>query len=293
MRASVTAVATVVLVTSLALSEEKKSAPARMRIQQPGILVIAHRGDSGSYPENTLPAFQAAIKAKSDFIELDYYHSKDGIPVVFHDKTLDRTTNAVKIWGEQKIAIGSKTFEQLRQLDAGSWFDARYAGIKIPTLEESLDVIQTGSYTLVERKAGDAATCVRILKEKNLLGEVAVQAFDWKFVKDCHALAPELALGALGSKELTADRLDEIANTGAMFIGWKHDDLTREAVEAAKARGLKVWVYTVDESADATRVINLGVDGIITNEPRKIRSLVERSRVPAPQPKVPVPAVAP
>lgn len=268
---------------ALAAAAESSQSAAVKRIRRPVPLVIAHRGDSRDFPENTVPAFEAALAAKADFVELDYYHSSDGVPIVFHDKTLDRTTNAVALWGEKKIPVGSKTLEQLRTLDAGSWKNPKFAGTRIPTLSEALDVIQTGSFTLVERKSGDAETCVDMLKEKQLLDTVAVQAFDWDYIRDCHKLAPGLALGALGSKELTADRLAEIQTTGAMFIGWNHADLTPESVQAAHALGFKVWAYTVNDPADARRLLAIGVDGLISDVPALIRRVVnERQQLEVP-----------
>src|SRR3954470_1482511 len=104
-------------------------------------MLIAHRGGARIAPENTLPAFSSAMALGVDFIELDYLHTANNVPVVFHDRTLDRTTNAVALWGGRDIALKSKTAEELYQLDAASWFDARFAGARIPTLEEALALI--------------------------------------------------------------------------------------------------------------------------------------------------------
>jgi glycerophosphoryl diester phosphodiesterase len=233
-------------------------------------LVIAHRGNSSQAPENTLPAFVSAIDAGADLIELDYYHSSDEVPVVFHDKELDRTTNARELLGREKIRLDSLPLTQLRRLDAGSWFDARYQGARIPTLDEALDTIQSGSTTLVERKAGDAATCVKLLRQKRLLDHVIVQAFDWAYLRDCHRLAPDLVLGALGSEQLTQARLAEIEASGAKIVGWKQQDLRSEDIRAIHERGLKAWVYTVNEPETALRLVEMGIDGIITDDPSRL-----------------------
>ncbi len=111
--------------------------PAARLVVQPGVLVIAHRGASADYPENTIPAFQAAADARADLIELDYYHSKDQVPIVFHDKELDRTTDACQQLGREKIAVGTLPLQQLQQLDAGTWFRPEFAGTRIPTLREA------------------------------------------------------------------------------------------------------------------------------------------------------------
>ena len=83
----------------------RRPAAARSLVTKPGVLVIAHRGDSKVAPENTLPAFASAVKAGADLVELDYLHSADGVPVVFHDGELDRTTNACQLWGGEKIRL--------------------------------------------------------------------------------------------------------------------------------------------------------------------------------------------
>jgi len=172
------------LMEMLSLSSALAADPtaAQALINGSKVLIIAHRGNSSVAPENTLPAFQAALDAKADLIELDYYHAADGVPVVIHDEILDRTTDAEDVFGQPKLLVGGFSSAELKKLDAGSWFDEKFAKVRIPTLVESLDLIQSGSVTLVERKQGDAETIVRLLKGKNLLDKVVVQAFDWEYV---------------------------------------------------------------------------------------------------------------
>ncbi len=248
---------------------------AAQRIAARQLLIIAHRGDSGQYPENTGPAFRAAVTAGADLVELDYHHSADGVPVVIHDKTLDRTTDALRVFGGSKLPVAGRPLADLQRLDAGAWFHARFAGTRLPTLDEALDEIQAGSVTLVERKAGDAATCIALLQQKKLLDTVVVQAFDWEFLAACHRLAPSLVLGALGSKELAPAKLAEIERTGARVVGWNHEDLKPADIRTIQAGGRKVWVYTVDDPTRAKQLIANGVDGIITNKPGEMIRLRE------------------
>src|SRR2546430_10262563 len=114
--------------------------PARQLIASPGLLVIAHRGNSSVAPENTLPAFQSALDAKADLVELDYFHSADGVPVVIHDQILDRTTNAEEVLGQPKLLVGGLPLVDLRRLDVGSWFDEKFAETTMATLAEALDL---------------------------------------------------------------------------------------------------------------------------------------------------------
>lgn len=250
------------------------------RVQSPRPLVIAHRGYSIAAPENTVPAFQLALTTGADLIELDYYHSQDGVPVILHDSTLDRTTDAVARWGKGQRP-SARTAAELLSLDAGKWFSPIYGGTRLPSLEESLDVIQGGGgMTLIERKEGDPATLVKQLRARRLINQVVVQAFDWQFLRQLHELAPEQVLGGLGApgrladgsqptikdKGLNAAWLDELEKTGAKVAGWNRS-VSKAAVALAHQRGIKVWVYTIDDAETANALLDMGVDGIITNNP--------------------------
>lgn len=242
-------------------------------------LIIAHRGYSAAAPENTLPAFQLALSAAADLVELDYHHSRDGVLTVIHDGTLDRTTDAARRWGGAKIRVADQTFERLRLLDASSWRGSNQPPAVLPRLEEALDVIQSGSVTLIERKAGPAADCVELIRRKGLLNKVVVQAFDWAYLEEYHRLEPAQVLGALGpwgqykGKELTDEEkalapryIDEAKRIGARVIVW-NQQVDKAAVDHAHGQGMKVWVYTIDDPALMRRLLSVGVDGIITNNP--------------------------
>lgn len=259
-------------------AQEAPRAQRLMELTRP--LVIAHRGYSQFAPENTLPAFELAKKAGADLVELDYYHTRDGVPIVFHDAVLDRTTNAVEKWGMRGIRVGAKTAAELQTLDAGSWFDPKYRGTPLLLLTEALDAIQRDDgVTLIERKMGDAATCARLLRERKLINQVIVQAFDWTFLRELHELVPEQILGALGPPALSdgrklgeADRalapswIEAAVKTGARVVVWNRQ-VTRESVAQAHASGLEVWVYTINDAEPAIELVRLGVDGIITDNP--------------------------
>ena len=247
-------------------------------LKSPQVLVIAHRGNSSQAPENTLAAFREAVNVGANLVELDYYHCADGIPVVVHDRNLKRTTDAIRVLGIKDPLVDKQTLAQLERLDAGSWFDKKFARERIPTLEQALRVIQRGSTTLIERKGGDAKTCVTLLRRMNLLDQVIIQAFDWDYLNDCHRLAPQAVLGALGNKQLSTQRIHTIQSTGAQFIGWKHEDLVRDDIARVHRVGLKVWVYTVNQIARAKQLIDWGVDGIITDVPAIIQPLAKVNR---------------
>jgi glycerophosphoryl diester phosphodiesterase len=280
-----------------ALPAAEGDSPAEKILNSARTLVIAHRGYCEVAPENTIPAFKLAKAAGADLVELDYHHSKDGALVVLHDATLDRTTDAVARWGGKAIRADGKTLQELRPLDAGKWFHPQFAGTAMPTLQESLTEIQAGGgMTLIERKAGDAAACLKLLRERQLINQVIVQAFDWKYLADFHQQEPNQVLGALGppstrdGKKLTADEkalsqawIDEAQKTGARAVVW-NNQVTKETVAYAHQKNLKVWVYTINDPMEANRLLDLAVDGIITNNTGLIwRTIALRNATPQKQ----------
>ena len=255
---------------------------ALLRSDRP--LVIGHRGRSAVAPENTLTSFRLAMDAGADLVELDYHHTRDGVPIVIHDGTLDRTTDATNRWGGRDLRVADYSLEQLRPLSAGQWRSPAFAGETLPTLEEALSVIQARGVTLIERKGGDAFTCVQLLRAKQLLNRVVVQSFDWNYLRDYHRSEPDQVLGALGppgsrdgrtltdpEKALGTEWLDQIQALGARVAVWNRQ-VDAESVRAAHARGLRVWVYTINEPDLARSLVASGVTGIITDDPQRIQS---------------------
>lgn len=281
------------MVLPMSASAQPLAAPEL--VQTPRPLIIAHRGYSAIAPENTLPAFRMALATGADLVELDYYHSKDGVPIVLHDANLDRTTDAIRRWGSKGIHPASRDAAELLSLDAGSWFDPAFANTRLPALTAALELIQgKGGVTLIERKEGDPATLVKLLRERNWINRVVVQSFDWQYLREFHALAPEQVLGALGvpkvladgrkaperPKTLSAAWLDDLQRTGARLVVWNRE-ITADAVALAHQRGLKVWVYTINDPQEANRLLDLGVDGLITDNPGLLwRTLALRQRKP-------------
>lgn len=260
------------------------SAEVLLRLDRP--LVIAHRGFSSIAPENTLAAFEQALVAGADLTELDYHHTQDGRLVVIHDYSLDRTTDATNRWGGTNLKVADYPLEKLRELEAGNWFKQPHAGQRLPELGAALDVIQRGSITLIERKAGDAAACVALVRSKSLLNQVVVQSFNWDYLRDYHTQEPTQILAALGppgskdgrrltdsEKKLSAEWCAEVQAAGVRVVAWNRE-VDRRGVHAAHRRGLKVWVYTINDEKTAQRLLSAGVDGIITDQPTMLWKLM-------------------
>lgn len=247
------------------------------------ITVIAHRGNSSRAPENTLAAFRSAVEAGADYVELDARPSADGTIWVLHDATLDRTTNAVQTMNRKKVAIASVRDAELRQLNAGLWFSAQFIDEKLPTLADSLDVIQSGSRTLLEHKDGSAPAYAELLRRKGYVDKLIVQSFNWDFLQDMHRILPEQTLAALGGKELTDEKIADLPRTGAKIVAWQYQHLTAEHIARLHGLGYRVWTWTVDEPAEWERLVTGGIDGIITNKPIELREWLVANQSLIPQ----------
>lgn len=247
-------------------------------------LVIAHRGDSRSAPENTLPALLKAVRLDVDFVELDYHHSRDGVPIVFHDELLDQHTNARQQWPDAPpgIALADRTLSDLRQLDAGSWFSAEFVGTPISTLAEVCDAVLPHGMLAIERKSGDVATLLAVLNENAARQRCVVMAFELPFLAELHAADAELPLVALFEGEVTADKLSAAVQCGACAVGWDNATLTPAGIAQIHAQHLKAWCWTVDDRQRAAELWQAGLDGLITNVPHEMLQLRHEAKSPAP-----------
>lgn len=226
-------------------------------------LIIAHRGASAHAPDNTLKAIKLAVEAKADWIEFDVRAIADGNLILQHD-------------GEVKLADGAMaktaelTLESARAIDVGE-------GERMPLLSEA--IAACGELTpLIERKTGSAEAYFKVISELGVADRVVVQSFDWKFLRDLRELAPDIRLGMLGSDEITSERVEEILTFKPMMIGWKFSDLTQPDVEKLSAAGIEIAVYTVNDPAVATDLVEIGVDAIITDRPAEIRAALNAPR---------------
>jgi glycerophosphoryl diester phosphodiesterase len=231
-------------------------------------LVVAHRGASALAPENTLASFRLAVAQGAPAVECDVHLSADGVPVVIHDDTVDRTTNG-------RGAVASLTLDALRRLDAGSWHGRRFAGDGIPTLEETLPVCAGRARLFVELKAGGGqslvdATLAVLVRAPGL--EVAVITFDPEMVRLVARRRPDLPLGFLvRARDLTrhgtAAALEATTSLGAGFVAPDARAVTPAFLTSAHAAGLPVSVWTVDDRRSMRALTVAGADAITTHRP--------------------------
>jgi len=227
------------------------------------LVVEAHRGDSANAPENTLAAFRAAVALPVGWIELDVHPSKDGTLVVIHDDTVDRTTDG-------SGAISELTLEALHHLDAGSWFDARFAGERIPTLAEVLDLVgPTGTRLNIEIKSPPpgldvARPVVDLLRQAGKAREYVVSSFDLSVLLEVQAIAPEITLALIGHGP---EILPLALRHRLPWIHGYHATLDEVIIRDAHANGIKVNAWTVDDPSTLASWVAKGVDKLCTNRP--------------------------
>jgi len=243
-------------------------------------ITVAHRGDSGSFPENTLPAFESAVRKAADMVELDFHQTADNQLACIHDATLDRTTDSRRTLRRNKLAVAKFPMQELRKLDAGRWKHQKFQGTRIPSLQAALGAIQVGSVTMIEHKAGEPENLVALLRKLDLVDEVLVQSFHWSFLERLHALEPRLTLAVLGGSKKqpnpTGAVLRRIERTHSCMVHWNFRHLTRQHVVELHRHGYLVCVYTLNTVEDFQQAIAIGVDAITTDHPARLRSYLEQ-----------------
>lgn len=239
---------------------------------------VAHRGSSAEAPENTLAAVQEGIADRADYVEIDVQRSADGELVVIHDVDLTRTTDVEQVFPDRSsYQVGDFTLAELKQLDAGSWKSAEFAGERIPTLQEVLDVLRpSASGLLLEMKSpalypGISEDLVAALQAQpgylpstTANGRLVVQSFDWEFMATFNQQLPQVTAGLLG--EPTDAQMEEFSSW-ADQINPHHSVATPEFVDRVHELGMETLVYTVNDPARMETLVDNGVDGIITDEP--------------------------
>lgn len=231
------------------------------------MLIIAHRGASGELPENTLPAFAAALEAGADMCELDVQLSRDGAAVVIHDDTVERTTNGTG-------AVSTMTLAEIRNLDAGVKFGAAFAGTRIPTLDEVLTLAHGRCALNIELKSpGVEREVCRLVRAHGRFNDTIVSSFDWNLLAAVRRLEPSLALGVLAETQIEP-MFEAALRLHAVSVNPRFDTVTPSMVERAHHAGLKLLVWTVDAIMDIKRLIALGVDGIMTNYPARMAEIL-------------------
>lgn len=224
----------------------------------------AHRGASAVAPENTMAAFRAAEEAGADGIELDVHLSSDGVPVVLHDATLERTSNG-------RGPVGSRSWAELSVLDAGSWFGPAFAGEGLPRLDEVLAWAGDRLALNLEIKESVAAAAVLALAQRFPLARLLVSSFDHALLIKLRGSAPQLLLGFLTERGGWRPALAAAAGHAPACLHPRQERVTADLVRAAHAVGVRVYPWVVDDPQRLGVLRHMGVDGVFTNHPGLLR----------------------
>jgi glycerophosphoryl diester phosphodiesterase len=229
--------------------------------------VVAHRGYSAQAPENTLAALELAISVGADALEFDLHTSSDGTPVLFHDDTLDRTTDG-------SGPVGAATAAELAELDAGSWFDHRFGREPVPTLARALDAVRgrvDRVYPEVKAygNAGALATIARLVGDAGLVDTSVFISMDWDALEAIRVAEGRALLGYIVERpERTDAALERATGDPRALLDFDARILLAdpEIAERAHAAGVPLACWTVNDVATAERLRTLGVPRITTNE---------------------------
>jgi glycerophosphoryl diester phosphodiesterase len=257
------------------MSHRAKSITALQSLKAPW--VIAHRGFSGQFPENTLVAFEAAVGGRADMIELDVSLSRERVPLVIHDDTLERTTS-----GSGRVQ--DLTLPELQRLDAGNWFGEPFRGARIPTLEEVFRRVGPQIAINVELKPKgfeednpeDALErqVLDLIRKHGLHESTLISSFEWRFFPRIRQLNSEIPLAVLWGAGPLESALETAQTHRAVTLNPDEGQLTPRLVEQAHAVGLRVLSYTVNTRERMQEVLSWGVDGLFTNEPVLMREVL-------------------
>ena len=232
------------------------------------LLVIAHRGASGTRPENTLTSFRRAVELGAPMIELDAQLTADGAVVVLHDDTLERTTDGLG-------PLAARTLAEVRRLDAGRWFDPAFAGEPVPTLAEVLAAIPIRiNVELKGIRADDLeARALAVVEEAGALDRVVFSSFQPDRLIGLRALTQRAALAVLWAEPKVGDALRLAERVGARALHVRNDRRAVAAIAAGVGAGLAVRVWTVNSPADLASLVDAGASGIFTDFPERFLHL--------------------
>lgn len=224
------------------------------------VFIWAHRGASGSAPENSLSAFVKAEQHGADGIELDVHLSRDGVPVVIHDETVDRTTDGCG-------PVAQMDLRRLRDLDAGRWFAPEFAGEPVPTLDEVLHWAGDRLRLNVEIKSVSAGRAVLNLLAKYPQANVLVSSFRHDLLCRLRQYSSDLPLAFLTDSGFWRLALKRAVACRAESFHPPERAVTRIMVDTCHRFGLRVFPWTVDAPGRRADLVRIGVDGFFTNIP--------------------------
>jgi glycerophosphoryl diester phosphodiesterase len=244
-------------------------------------LIIAHRGHGVAAPENTLAAYRLAKEAGAEMIETDVNITKDGQLVIIHDWKLGRTTDL-------KGNVHDYSLEELRKADAGSWFEKKYTGEKIPTLQEAIEFAQTENMLMCFEVKGGTPKQALEISTRLVVALKENDAFDWAFMSsyfheslaEAKRMAPQLMLAPERIPDDVEPDLDEAfrqvryLKTDVLQIHYKY--LYPNIVKAMREEGIALWAWPTTTAEEIIPAIKTGADGVMGDDPTLAVKLVNQ-----------------
>lgn len=250
--------------------------PIREIATKKDLFVAAHRGSSGTAPENTIAAYLEAIKAGADIVEADVQMTQDRKVIAFHDKNISRTT-------EGSGRVKDMNYDEFKDLDAGSWFSDKYKGEHIPLLSEIIRTIKGKCYLNIEVKniEGDdfgekIEKIIEVIHKEDYQDFTIFSSFYYNTLYQLKQKYPDFPTAAIRIPKDT--RLPSViaGETGCEAFICSIDEMTEDVADDIKSSGMFAACYLVDSREDLDRVLKLPVRGLVTNYPAKIKSLLKK-----------------
>ena len=231
------------------------------------VAVIAHRGAAGKAPENTLASICQAVMDGADWIEIDVQETMDGEVVVIHD------SDFMKLAGKD-LKVWNSTLKELQEIDVGSWFGPEFSAERVPTLARVLEEVRGQSRVLIELKYYGhdrqlEQRVVDIVEKAGMVNDVAVMSLEHSGIKKFHALRPDWAVGLLSSKAI-----GKLSDLDVDFLAINMGMATPEFIRRTHKADMQLFVWTVNDQVSMSRMMSLGVEGIITDEPELARNVL-------------------
>jgi len=235
---------------------------------QDTVTVVAHRGAAGAAPENTLAAVRRALEDGTDWVEIDVQETADGAVVVVHDRDF------MKLAGVN-LNVADGTLDRLQAIDVGSWFGPEFADARVPTLADVLNEVRGEARAIIELKYYGTdeqleQRVVDVVEQTGMAGEVMIMSLSYDGIKKIRTLRPDWTAGLL-----VAQGAGDLVQLEADFLAVNSRIATPQMIRRANAAGKPVFVWTVNDAVNMSRLMSLGVDGIITDEPRLAREVLD------------------
>lgn len=231
------------------------------------VVVVAHRGAAGLAPENTMASIHLAIEDGADWVEIDVQESGDGEVVVVHDSDFMKLAGVnLKVW--------EGSLEQIQHIDVGSWFASDYADQRVPTLAQVLETVRGYSRLVIELKYYGhdqqlEQRVVELVEAAGMSRDVIIMSLEYAAIEKIRKLRPRWRVGLL-----SAQALGSLTQLDVDFLSVNRSMATANFIRRSRAAGKQVFVWTLNDPVSISRMMSLGVDGIITDEPRMARDVV-------------------